>query len=36
MMTVTELQFADDVTLVGSSIDEIERAARILNKVASQ
>ena len=34
--TVTELQFADDAALVGSSREEIERAARTLDKVASE
>ena len=32
---ITELQFADDVALVGSSRDEIERAPRILDEVTS-
>ena len=36
MMTVTELQFADDAALVGASRDEMERAARIQDEVASE
>ena len=32
----TELQFADDVALVGSSREEIERAAQTLDEVASE
>ena len=31
--TITELQFADDAALVGSSREEIGRAARALDKV---
>ena len=34
--TVTELQFADDAAIVGSSREEIERAARTLDEVASE
>ena len=34
--TVTELQFADDAALVGSSREEIVRGARTLDKVASE
>ena len=33
---VTELLFADDAALVGSLRGEIERAARTLDKVASE
>lgn len=33
MMTITELQFADDAVLVGASRDEMERAARIQDEV---
>ena len=31
--TATELQFADDAALVGSSREEIERAAQTLDEV---
>ena len=34
--TATELQFADDAALVGSSREEIERAAQTLDEVASE
>lgn len=34
--TANELQFADDVALVGLSSEEIERAAQTLDKVASE
>ena len=34
--TVTELQFADDAALVGSSREEIERAAETLDRVATE
>lgn len=36
IMTVTELQFADDAALLGASRDEMERAARIQDEVASE
>ena len=36
MAKVTELQFADDAALVGSSREEIERAARVLDSVTTE
>ena len=36
MMTVTELQFADDVAVVSATRDSIVRAANVLDEVTSQ
>ena len=36
MTTATELQFADDAAFVGSSREQIERVAQILDEVATK